>query len=124
MLSHHEIVSQVEGHIERNERLVARLRELGVSYEDTIDAEVHFWADSQKGASDLGSELYRLGYRVLVLGPAADGSQRWNLEAGIRATLESVVSRETIELLVRLAAESGASYDGWGTSVKNRPEPS
>jgi regulator of RNase E activity RraB len=112
-----EIAASVRANGTRNEALLVRFTEHGVSADDLLDAEVHFWAPSQRSAALLARELYSRGYLVLVLKPAAKGDGLWNLEAGRKTRLLDMISATVTEDLVRTAAKFEATYDGWGASI-------
>ena len=57
---------------------------------------------------------------LLVLAPAArkDGSDyTWNVEAGVKDSVEHVVKEDVVRQIVELAASWNSRYDGWGTTV-------
>ncbi len=56
---------------------------------------------------------------VLLLKPALldNDAERWNIEAGTRMSIKSVVAEEFTGSLIDLANSVKAEYDGWGTSV-------
>jgi regulator of RNase E activity RraB len=111
-------VTQIDRHRERNRVLVKVLSEKGVQVTDSVDAEMHFWAPDRRAAAFLAKELYDLGYLVLVIKPAARGGKEWNVEAGQHCQVIDAVSDGRTATLVRLATRFGATYDGWGTSVR------
>ena len=78
---------------------------------------MHFWAFTKQDAIMLAKALYDEGLLVLTLAPTDDGGERWNIEAGIRYSVNEVTSNNIVEKFVRLAAGKNAIYDGWGTSI-------
>lgn len=110
---------RIEGHNLRNRKLVQVFKSRNVSLDEARSIELHFWADRQSNAVRLGHELYKKGFVILVLKPedTIEDAGRWNIEAGVKATISSVISESFTKDLVNLAAEAGGEYDGWGTSV-------
>ena len=119
MLNEAEIRESLAGHAARNAGLLKSIRGRGVDVAQAHSVEHHFWADTQESAALLAKELYGRGYLILVIAPVddEDGSKMWNVEAGIRRTLEDSASARVTEDLVRLAARFDATYDGWGASI-------
>lgn len=110
----------LQGHAARNAELATKLRSRGVDFQTLRSIEHHFWSKTQRDAALLSNELYRRGFLLLVLAPAAprDGSEyTWNVEAGFRDTIEHAVSDDLARDLVDLAASFNSRYDGWGTAV-------
>jgi regulator of RNase E activity RraB len=82
--------------------------------------EHHFWAKTQRDAALLANELYKRGYLLLVLAPAArreDSVYTWNVEAGFRQSAEDAGSDDVSRELVLLAGSFNSRYDGWGTTI-------
>jgi regulator of RNase E activity RraB len=112
--------TKLEGHAERNLKLVDIFQQKGVNLDEVRSIEVHFWARGQRNSARLAHELYKRGYMVLVLGPArAENADPdlWNIEAGLGASISKAVSPEFTAMITDLASEFDAEYDGWGTSV-------
>jgi hypothetical protein len=114
-----EIQGSIRAHASRNEELIRRLRTKGVDLGESRSIELHFWAPSQRDAAMLGRALNEKGFLVLMLAPTnpKDGPQRWNVEVGIRQSIDLTVRREFVEELVRMASEFSSELDGWGTSL-------
>ena len=83
------------------------------------EIECHFWAWSSDDAASLAGALAAKGFRLLAQRPAGAASDPslWNVEAGIRQSIELTLRREFTEEMARTAALHSAQYDGWGTSV-------
>ena len=112
--------SIMRGHEARNAELVTQLKSRGVDLQGTRSIEHHFWSKTQRDAALLAHELYRRGFLILVLAPAAprEGSEyTWNVEAGLKDSIERTTSGEVARELVSLAASFNSKYDGWGTAV-------
>lgn len=107
----------VRGHFERNRALVETFRERGVSVDDSVNAELHFYCADQQSAALLARHLFSKGHLLLLLTPAADGSGDWVVESGVAQSLGLVVSEPFVREYVELAAEFHGRYDGWGASV-------
>ncbi len=108
----------IKGHAVRNAALLKDLRLRGVDVSLSHSVEHHFWARDQRSAALLAQRLYELGHLILVISPVdEDGSKMWNVEAGIQRTLEDAGGERVTDELVRLAAQFGATYDGWGANI-------
>ena len=110
---------QLEGHLNRNARLLDDLSARGVSLDEARSVELHFWATGQANAAQLAHELYKKGYIVLCLAPAEAGHQaaRWNIEAGAKLSPIQVADETLVRDLVSLSILCSGIYDGWGISV-------
>jgi regulator of ribonuclease activity B len=111
--------SKLLGHRKRNEQLLRTFIEKQVNLDQLRPVELHFWASRQPDSVNLGHELYKRGFRLLMLNPASlgDDRERWNIEAGTMTSISNVTSEEFTETLIDVAATFGAEYDGWGTSI-------
>lgn len=119
MIPEVEIQRSITGHNARNNELLKHIGEKGVVIDKPRPVEHHFYASSQKDAAFLAKELYNRGYLILALMPShtEEGSDHWNVEAGIQRTPAEAASHRITEELVRLAAKFDADYDGWGTLI-------
>jgi len=79
--------------------------------------ELHFWAFRRQDAVMLAKALYDDGLIVLALAHVPDDGDRWNIEAGIKETVENLTGAPMVRKFVELAAQFDAIYDGWGMSV-------
>jgi len=111
--------SEITDHNQRNAELVRAFSSKQVDLHQARSVELHFWAWGQPNSVRLARELYQQGFIVLVLKPAfiEDGKDRWNIEAGSKMSIESVIASDFTARLVDLASRFDAEYDGWGTSV-------
>ena len=107
------------GHLERNRELLRIFREKRIDLEKARSIDIRFWSSDQSSAVRLASELYKRGYTLLLLGPARvrDKSDLWNIEASTLVSISRAASEDFASMLTDLAAEFGAEFDGWGTSV-------
>jgi regulator of RNase E activity RraB len=114
-----ELEEMISAHEERNKELLQTIRTKGVSVNEERSVEHHFWAHSQMEAALLAKELYEQGFLVLVISPVdtEDGSELWNVEAGLKQSPAIAASRRVSENLVRLATRFNSIYDGWGMNV-------
>jgi regulator of RNase E activity RraB len=113
-----EIQAAIAGHRARNAELGRVLASKGVELTEKRPVDVHFWADDQHDAALLAKEGFRKGFLVKLLCPSQDsGDGRWNVEAGALVPPDQVLGDHLTEQLVRIAANCGAVYDGWGTQV-------
>jgi regulator of RNase E activity RraB len=109
----------ISGHEARNAELRVRLLGKGVDLEAVRDIECHFWAYDESGATSFAEALVPKGFRILVkrYSPSPKDDKKWNIEAGIRQSINLTLRREFTESLVLLAASHNSHYDGWGTSI-------
>ncbi len=114
-----EIQKSINANDARNTELLDAIRREGVSLDQPRSVDVHFWAPDQRRAALLARELYAGGFLVLVLAPCerTDGTQCWNVEAGVNRSPNEAAARATTEELVRLSARFESTYDGWGTRL-------
>jgi len=113
-----DIQAAIAGHRVRNVELGRVLASKGVELAEKRPVDVHFWADDQRDAALLARELFRIGFLVKLLCPSEDRKDgRWNIEAGALVPPDQVLGDHLTEQLVRMAANCGAVYDGWGTQV-------
>jgi Regulator of ribonuclease activity B len=113
-----ELKEQIEGHGQRNSELFKVLKEKGLSSQDEIEAEYHFWSYDHEDAVQFAKILYDQGFLLLVISPVKEEDEiTWNLEARKRARVEDIISSENTEYLIRLADDQSSIYDGWGASV-------
>jgi hypothetical protein len=111
--------TKLTGHEQRNKELLLLFRAKQVNLDEKRSIDLHFWAWSQSDSVRLAHELYRRGFTILLLKPAIlpDDPERWNVEAGTRSTISSIVDSKFTEMLVDLASSFNADYDGWGTLI-------
>jgi len=114
-----EIQASIKGHQKRNTELMKRLRAKGAILGEPRSIDLHFWAPSQKHAALLSRALYERGFLVLVLAPAnsKEDPKRWNIEAGVRQSINITIRKEFVEGMVRMASDFSSEFDGWGTSL-------
>jgi regulator of RNase E activity RraB len=109
---------QIEGHNRSNHELVVTLKNKGLSEDDWIEAEYHFWAQEQDDAVAFAKQLYDEGFLILVIAPVVDDDgTTWDLEVQMSEPIKKVVSEQKTKYLVRLADKFNSVYDGWGTSL-------
>ncbi|MGA2543160.1 MAG: ribonuclease E inhibitor RraB [Verrucomicrobiota bacterium] len=113
-----DITEQIDGHLRRNEDLKKTLCVKGVELGEQRSIELHFWAFKKQDAVNLAKSLYDHGLLVLTLAPVPDDEgERWNIEAGIKDTVQDLTSPSNVRKFVELAAQFNALFDGWGTVV-------
>jgi len=114
--SEEEITREVKAHAARNAALLDRIRELGATLDSPRVIDYHFWAPTREAAGILVATLVDKGLTDLsATPPNAEGP--WSVEGQLHESATFVASLKVTEELVRLAADSGGEYDGWGTSV-------
>ncbi len=104
-------------HQQRNHLIKLNLRQKGVNLDEPCPIDFHFWAWSQRDAAVLARSLYQMGFLIRLLAPAENDPDRWSVEAGAKIPPIQAAGDELTEKLIRLAAEQGSDFDGWGTSV-------
>ena len=73
----------MQGHRNRNAKLLAVLEEKGVALENERWIDFHFFCKDQQRAAYLARELYGLDYLVTSIGVADSESESfWSVEAG------------------------------------------
>jgi hypothetical protein len=118
-LSETQIEEAISGHEARNTALRRVFIEKGVDFAEPRLIECHFWTWSKEDAAGLTEALATRGFRILAQGPTASSNDPclWNVEAGIRQSIELTLRHEFTDQLVRIAAAHSGRYDGWGTRV-------
>ena len=118
-LSETQIEEAISGHEARNAGLRRVFTEKGVDFGEPRLIECHFWTWSKEDAAGLAEALTTCGFRILAQRPAASSNDPslWNVEAGIKQSIELTLRREFTDELVRVAADHSGRYDGWGTCV-------
>ncbi len=118
-LSECQIEEAISDHDARNAALRGTFIEKLVDLGEARLVECHFWAWSEEDGAGLAKALRDRGFVILSQGPAASskGDALWNVEAGIKQSIELTLRREFTDELVRVAAMHSGSYDGWGMSI-------
>ena len=113
-----DVETNIAAHAKRNEELKRMLRSKGVEFNTNQSIELHFWAFKRQEAVMLAKALYDEGLIVLALAPLPDDDEgRWNVEAGIKETVEHLTTLAVVRKFAELAAQFNAIYDGWGMSL-------
>ena len=83
------------------------------------EVDLNFWANGPKAAKSLAAALKERGYVVKSLQPAVGEKKSglWAVDVAAKVAPETVISECFTEELVRLAANLGGKFDGWGTSI-------
>lgn len=102
-------------HMEKNAALRVRLADQGVDLSAHRPTDVVFHAETQHDAAVLGRELSQRGFLISLLSPQ-DG--RWVLEAGALITTADALGEPFTQAMLQLAAQHGATYDGWGCDLE------
>jgi len=118
-MKHQSIEEAILGHENRNEALRRLFQERRVDLSEARSIECHFWTSGRDNAAALAAGLSDRGFKILVQAPTAEkmDSDRWNVEAEIRQSIDLTMRREFIEELVRLAGSHNSTFDGLGTLV-------
>ena len=109
----------ISGHEVRNASLRQVFLDRKVDLKEPRKIECHFWSWSRKDTAELAVSLKSRGFEILAQRPAAipGDSDRWDLEAAVKQSIELTLRPEFTDELVRLADSHGGIYDGWGTSI-------
>lgn len=118
-LNESQIEEAISGHEARNAALRLVFVEKGVDLGEARQVECHFWTWNKEDAARLCEALVERGFLILSTGPSASSNDPflWNVEAGVKQSIELTLRREFTDELVRIAAEHSGRYDGWGTCV-------
>src|SRR5262245_59040108 len=105
-----ELDDESRRHWERNAELRKSLLAKHVTLTEQRPIEVFFRAQTERDAAVLARELYRRGFLVTLLAPAAtsDAADGWTVEAGVIAAPEEVLGEKFTERMLQLAAEQDA----------------
>jgi hypothetical protein len=109
------IVEAMSGHSARNVELIRLIRSKGADLDVVRRIDLHFFAPSETSASKLAKSLGEAG--LLNVFHAPSSSSKWNVEGQVEQSVTAVVQPSFVEWHVRVAAEHGATFDGWGTSL-------
>lgn len=113
----------VYGHESRNAELVTQLKSRGVDVQGPRSIEHHFWSKNQRDGALLAHELYKRGFLVLVLAPAAprDGSEyTWNVEAGSKIRSNERQAAKSRDSSSRWPSRSTAGMTGGARPFSKR----
>jgi hypothetical protein len=115
--SESDIQTAIERHHIRNRELQELIASKGIDLALPRSIDLHFWASSEAAAHNLVRVLEAEGYSPVVTNPSVSDPALWNVEAQVEASPLRIVEPYFVEKLVRLAAENGGEFDGWGTSI-------
>lgn len=118
-LSESQIEEAISAHEARNAALRYSFTEKAVDFGEARLVECHFWTWSKEDAAGLAKALQDRGFLILSQRFAASSTDpsTWNVEAGIKQSIELTLRREFTDELVRVAAAHFGQYDGWGTGI-------
>jgi hypothetical protein len=118
-LSEPQIEEAISGHEARNAELRRVFIEKRADFSESRLVECHFCARSKEDAAGLATALLARGFFIISQGPVASSNVPllWNVEAGVRQSIELTRRREFTDELVRAAAEHSGRYDGWRTCI-------
>jgi hypothetical protein len=91
---------------------------------DVLDIDAHFVADDPSVAERLAERLRETGALVTVDQHKVGILRRrtfWTVQGTISAAVSGPVVEDLDEAHLRLAAEVGAQYDGWGALLPAEP---
>jgi hypothetical protein len=112
-----DIQKAIQHHLARNRELKKLIVSKGVDLEENRTIDLHFWADGEVAANNLGIALETAGYSVAGSKPSDSDSSLWNVESQVNSSPHAITTPLFVERLVRLATENQAEFDGWGTSI-------
>jgi hypothetical protein len=110
------ILREIAAHEVRNSALLDRLLELGTPLDAPRLIDCHFWVPTREQADALITKLLEKGLTGLSAAPPRD-NEPWSVEGRLSVSPDVVASRVFTEEFVRLAANFGGKYDGWGTQA-------
>ena len=114
-----DVEKALAAHERRNAELCRVFTERNIDTSEPRLIECHFWAGSRVTAEELAKDLAARGFSILRMKLSHSQSEPslWNVEAGIRQTIDLTIRREFTDDLVRLALAHASEYDGWGTRI-------
>lgn len=112
------LATEFPPNVEANRKTIQALIDAGSDPSKPHPLEHHFYCISQESLKNLISKGESLGYRIANMGDNVyEGTHYWYGDLIKEATLDiNVINREN-SLMLKLANEFDADYDGWGTSV-------
>jgi len=114
-----QIEKEISGHEARNAALRRIFVEKKVDLSEPRPIECHFWTWTHEDAVRIAEELTHRGFVIQTrrAAPSSSDPTLWNIEAGIKQSIDLTLRSEFTDELVRLAAAHSSRYDGWGTQI-------
>lgn len=110
--------SEFPPNVEMNRKTIQALIEAGSNPSKPHPLEHHFNCFSSESLNDLMTKGESLGYRVANLGDNVhEGNRYWYGDLVKDTSLNIKVINQENSLMLKLASEFNADYDGWGTPV-------
>ena len=102
-------------HLSRNEKLVAKIRELGGDLHDGRAVDFFFYASCEHDAEEIAGELRDLGFVNVQVGERKD---KWAITAEKHASVAAITETAFVAQLIALVSRyTEAEFDGWGTAI-------
>jgi hypothetical protein len=95
----------MEAHRGRNGLLIKRLLEAGLTYDSSIQVEMHFWCKGQQSAAKLANTFYAKTFLVTRISETEDSDFPWNVEALANMKIREVVSDKFVTEMIKISSE-------------------
>lgn len=103
---------------EANKKVIEALIKAGSNPNKLHSIEHHFICKDKSSLNALMKKGESLGYRVAHLGyDDSDGARRWYGDLIKETILDLELINKEDSLMLKLADQFGATYDGWGAEV-------
>ena len=110
--------SEFPPNVEGNKKTIKALIDAGSNPKKPHPLEHHFICHSSDSLNALLSKGESLGYRVANVGDNVyEGTHYWYGDLVKKTTLDIKIINEENSVMLQLANEFDANYDGWGTPV-------
>lgn len=110
--------SEFPANVQMNEKTIQALIEAGSNPQKPHPLEHHFYSYRAKSLKGLISKGESLGYRAANTGDNVhEGSRYWYVDLIKETPLDIELINTENSLMLKLANEFSAEYDGWGTPV-------
>lgn len=113
-MAENPVPDDVNRHVARNEKLVARIVELGAKVGETRSIDFFFYVPDEHDAGLMAADLRNLGFRNVHVSKSRD---QWAVTGEYEGSVSEITELTFVERLVRLAATYLGEFDGWGTAV-------
>ena len=108
------IRNEVNRHIARNEKLVARIVALGGDLDELRTIDFFFYVPEERDAKRLAADLRNLAFHNVQVSGSKD---QWAVTGKYRGSVAAITRVDFVERLASLAATRLGEFDGWGTAV-------
>ncbi|MEP7015963.1 MAG: ribonuclease E inhibitor RraB [Verrucomicrobiota bacterium] len=116
------IQQDVVAHTQRNAALIENINSRGGDAQRERSIDCFFHTRTEDDAISLSRLLQSRGLHEISILQSSDEDQHpWTVQGSIMSSVSDFVDPSRVEHFVRLAAEHGALYDGWGTLLDELP---